>query len=134
MITVTITDTPENINLVSNHRTEDPKIAVDRAIAKHWGKKAWFRYNSALAMQDLGVWYGHVVSSQGVTLTPHVSIGLAEEVSEDWKERAGAGRFRVYQAGPNAYRVSGWGNDVLYWFSQFNDATTRAGELYREHG
>lgn len=133
MITVTITDTHENINLESRHRTEDPKVAVKRAIAKHWGRKAWFRYNSALAMPDLGVWYGHVVSSQGVTLTPQVRIGLSEKVSEDWKERAGAGRFRVYQAGPNAYRVSSWGNDVLYWYTQFNEATSKAGELHQDH-
>ena len=133
MITVTITDTPENISLESRHRTEDPKVAVERAIAKHWGKRAWFRYNSALAMPDLGVWYGHVVSSQGVTLTPQIRIGIHEKVSEDWRERAGAGSFKVHQAGANAYRVSCGRGDVLYWYSQFNDATTMAGRLHQEH-
>lgn len=83
MFTVTITDQSNNQKHQSRHRGADSWQAVDKAVKKRWGKRAWFHRDNGIsvgAFPTEGTQYGQVCepikSNPGVhnCITGRVSV------------------------------------------------------------
>lgn len=86
MLTVTIhpcsTD-PDARDLTHSARTDDPNVAVARAVRRHYGPRAWFWQDNGLSFGR----YGQIAEPAGLnqhrTLTGRVRIDVADRDGRD---------------------------------------------------
>jgi len=85
MLTVTIrelrADTALRRTWRSRHRTTDPGVAIDRALGRHFGKRAFFQPD--LDVRADGTWYGQVFEDVSAPGEPWAANSLTGRVRVD---------------------------------------------------